>query len=188
MEHAETPHELDELEERAPAPPGRVAPVVVPRWIQLVVLPLSLVGLWALVRAAGPVLLLFTIAGLVALLLNPFVRIVQRSGLPRGLAVGLVYLVLGLLAATAIISLSQPVADQVSAFSREVPSIVDDANAELADLQRWFDDQGVDVQIAKPGRTAIATLGDSLTAGTGEIVSFTQDAFTLVIEGSLALI
>src|SRR5215218_10097772 len=94
MEHAETPHELEELEERAPEPPARVAPVVVPRWIQLVVLPLSLVGLWALVRAAGPVVLLFTIAGLLALLLNPFVRLVQRSGLPRGLSVALVYLAL----------------------------------------------------------------------------------------------
>src|SRR3712207_2478458 len=126
MEHAETPRELEELEARAPVPPARVAPVVVPRRMQPVLLPLSLVGLWALVRAAGPVVLLFTIAGLVALLLNPFVRLVQRSRVPRGVAVGAVYLLLGVLLATAIVLLSQPVGDQVAAFSREVPSIVDD--------------------------------------------------------------
>src|SRR4030081_2255164 len=40
-----------------PAPPGSsVPPVVVPRWVQLVLLPIGLLGLWALARAAGTVL------------------------------------------------------------------------------------------------------------------------------------
>src|SRR6185312_13950283 len=39
----------------APDAPQTVPPVVVPRWIQLVVLPLALLGLWALARAAGSV-------------------------------------------------------------------------------------------------------------------------------------
>jgi hypothetical protein len=32
--------------------PASVAPVVVPRWVQLVLLPLALLGLWALARQA----------------------------------------------------------------------------------------------------------------------------------------
>src|SRR5690348_384442 len=71
-----------------PRGPGlAVAPVVVPRWMQLVLLPLALVGLWALARAAGNVLLIFVAASTIALILNPLVRMLQRRGVPRGLAI-----------------------------------------------------------------------------------------------------
>ena len=53
-----------------------------PRWVQLVLLPLAIVGASSLLRAAGPVLLLFIIAGLIALLLNPFVTLLQRGAHP----------------------------------------------------------------------------------------------------------
>src|SRR5688572_26700862 len=80
--------------ERDDAPPSPVAPVVVPRWIQLVVLPLAILGAWALLRAAGPVTLLFVVAALIALLLNPFVAFLRRRSVPRGLAVLVVFLAL----------------------------------------------------------------------------------------------
>src|SRR3982074_2914635 len=53
------------------APP----PVIVPRWVQLVLLPIALLGLWALARASGPVLLILIVAGMVALILNPLVKL-----------------------------------------------------------------------------------------------------------------
>src|SRR5687768_7495847 len=59
------------------AAPSPAPPVVVPRWIQLVVLPLAILGAWALVRAAGPITLLFVVAALIALLLNPFVSLLR---------------------------------------------------------------------------------------------------------------
>src|SRR5215210_810928 len=68
-------------------PPARVPPFVLPRWVQLVLLPLVIVGGVALLQAAGRVLLLFVIAGLIALLLNPFVSLLRRAHFPRGLAV-----------------------------------------------------------------------------------------------------
>src|SRR2546423_8596461 len=71
------------------APPPKV---VVPRWIQLATLPIALLGLWALARAAGVVLLIFVIAAVIALMLNPLVKLVHRgTRLPRGLAVAVVY-------------------------------------------------------------------------------------------------
>ena len=63
-------------------------PVVVPRWVQLALLPVALLALWALARAAGTVLLVFAVAGVLALILNPMVAWLQRRArLPRGLAV-----------------------------------------------------------------------------------------------------
>jgi predicted PurR-regulated permease PerM len=134
------------------------------------------------------VVLLFTIAALIALLLNPFVALLRRTRLPRGLAVGVVLLTLVFAVGTLAVLVADPVANQVTAFSQDVPGIVEDADAELLELQRWLDERGVDVQVAEPGSSALASLGESLTEGTGELVAFTQEAFTLLVEASLALI
>jgi predicted PurR-regulated permease PerM len=169
------------------APPA-VPPVVVPRWIQAVVLPLAIVGAFLLIRAAGPVALIFIVAALVALLLNPFVVMLQHARFPRGLAVLCVYL--GLIAVVGGVGavLAEPIGDQAARFSDAVPGIIDDANAELADLQAWLDDNGIDVEVARQGETALATLGARVTEGSGELVSFTREALTTLIEGSIALI
>ncbi len=50
---------MSEAPQTASAEPPRV---VVPRWVQLVLLPISLLALWALARAAGKVLLVFVVA------------------------------------------------------------------------------------------------------------------------------
>jgi predicted PurR-regulated permease PerM len=84
--------------------------------------------------------------------------------------------------------LADPIGDQASRFSNSVPGIVDDANAELLDLQDWLDDNGIDVEVAEQGKTALETLGANVTEGSGELVSFTREAVTTLIEGSIALI
>ena len=170
------------------ATPVAVDPVVVPRWIQAVVLPLAIVGAFLLIKAAGPVALIFIVAALVALLLNPFVVMLQRARFPRGVAVACVYLTLIVVLTSIVAVLSDPIGDQASKFSDSVPGIVDDANAELQNLQDWLDDNGIDVAIAGQGKTALETLGDNVTEGSGELVSFTRDAVTTIIEGSIALI
>jgi predicted PurR-regulated permease PerM len=162
--------------------------LVVPRWVQLVSLPLGVLGLWVVLRAAGPVILLFTIGALIALLLNPFVTVLRRAKVPRGIAVLIV--MLGLICAVTGLGLllSNPVSDQVSQFRDNVPEIVDDANASLADLQSWLDRNGIDLQIADEGQTALGSLGQDLSQGSGELVAFTQDALRTLVEASLALI
>jgi predicted PurR-regulated permease PerM len=162
--------------------------VPVPRWVQLVALPLAVLFIWAILRAAGPVLLLFIIGALVALLLNPFVMVLRRGGVPRGIAVLRVMLAVVSVVVVIGFALSNPIADQVSTFRDNVPQYIDDANATLADVQQWLDDNGIDVQIAEEGQTALGTLGRNLTEGSGELVTFTQDALRTLVEASLALI
>jgi predicted PurR-regulated permease PerM len=169
-------------------PPARVAPVILPRWVQLVLLPLAILGVVALLRAAGPVLLLFVIAGLFALLLNPFVGILRRASFPRGVAVLVVMLAVACVLTGVGLLLANPLSDQVSAFQRNVPDLVDDANATLADLQGWLDDNGIGLQVKDEGQTALQTLGDRLSEGSGELVSFTSDALVRLVEASIALI
>ena len=169
-------------------PPARVEPVVLPRWVQLVLLPLAVLGVVAILRAAGPIVLLFIVAALIALLLNPFVSLLRRARFPRGLAVLTVMVCVVLVVTSIGFLLANPVADQVSAFQRNVPGIVDDANASLADFQAWLDRNGIDVQIADEGQTALGTLGRNLSKGSGDLLTFTQDALRTFVEASLALI
>jgi predicted PurR-regulated permease PerM len=147
----------------------------VPRWIQLVVLPLSLLGLWALARASGPILLVLVAASTVALILNPVIRRLHRHGLPRGVAILLVYVAGFALLAGVIVLLSNPVSTQVSRFSRDVPDITRRANKDLADFQNWLNRNGIHVKIKAQGQTALQTLQRNVLKGSGNIVSFTQD-------------
>jgi len=169
-------------------PPARVPAVVLPRWVQFVLLPLAVLGVVVLLRASGPILLLFIVAGLIALLLNPFVTLLRRARFPRGPAVLVVMLCVILLVVGLGFLLSNPVADQVSAFQSNVPGIVDDANASLADVQAWLDRNGIDLRIKEEGETALQTLGSNLSEGSGELVSFTSEALQLLVEASIALI
>src|ERR1700755_1846115 len=149
------PNDVGPFDATPPAPPARVAPVVVPRWVELVLLPLAIVGAYIVLRAAGPVLLLSRTAGLIALLLNPIVTLLMRARTPRGAAVGVVMvtLVAGLVGIGFL--LANPVGDQVQRFQHAVPRYVHDANSTLADLQRWLDRKGIDIQVKEEGQTAL---------------------------------
>jgi len=89
----------------------------IPRWIQLVTLPLLLLLIWAVAGAVRHVVFLFLVAGLIALLLNPLVRGVTRFWIPRGLGVAIVYLLFASLVAAASIALGTVVIDQTRSSS-----------------------------------------------------------------------
>jgi putative heme transporter len=170
--------------ERPPVPP-----VVVPRWVQLVMLPVGILAVWALARAAGTVLLVFVVAAVLALILNPVVALLQRRlRLPRGVAVVAVYFGLFLAVAGVGFLLANPIADQARRFGSDVPQIIRDANDRLHDLQTYFDDHGVNVEIQRQGQTALETLQEKVVGGTSDIVSFGGGILTRVVEAGLGLI
>ena len=170
-----------------PAPPP-AAPVVVARWVQLVMLPLAVLALYALAHAAGVVLLLFIVAAVVALILNPLVALVQRARLPRTLAVIAVYAVFFTALPVTGFALSGPVSDQATSFARDVPGLVDEASSSLDDVQKFFDDKGVDVQIKGQTDSALASLQSSVVEGSGEIVAITGELLGRLIELSFYVI
>ena len=139
--------ELTDTEASDPVAPERT---VVPRWVQLVVLPLALLTVWAIAKAAGKVLVIFIVAALIALILNPAVAFVQRRRVPRGLAVLAVYLAFFLALSGIGLLLANPISNQVASFSRSVPHLVRQANRSLAELQNTLNNNGVHVQFIKP--------------------------------------
>jgi predicted PurR-regulated permease PerM len=183
----------DELERRGSAE-GEAAqafgapPVVVPRWIQMVAVLLAGFGLYAVARAAGPVLLLFLTAAIIALILNPLVATVQRGRVPRGLAILVVYLAFFAALGTVGTLLANPIADQFSTFRDDVPSIVRSANDRLADVQAYFDRRNINIEVKKQGQTALQTLQQRVVGGTDQVVSFGTDLVTRLITAGFAVI
>jgi len=171
-------------DEQPPVP----SPVVVPRGVQLVLLLVGLLAAWAVARAAGSVLLIFMIAGVIALILNPLVKRVERRGLRRGAAVFAVYI--GLLAAVVAVAglLANPVSTQVENFQRDVPKLVKDATKSLDDVQGFLNRRGINVHIKNQGQTALQTLETKVLRGSGNIVSFTRDLLQRIVSAAFALI
>ena len=162
--------------------------VVVPRWVQLVLLPLSLLALWAVAKAAGKVLVLFIVAGVIALILNPAVSFLQRSRLPRGLAVLAVYLAFFLTLAGIGFLLANPISAQVRTFSNNLPHIVEEANKKIATFQTELEKQGIHVHLVKQGKTALQTLQDKVAKSTGKLASFGTAIVTEAVNAIFNLI
>jgi predicted PurR-regulated permease PerM len=127
--------------------PARAAKIEIPRWIQLVGLPLLLLFLWVVAGAVRHVVFLFLVALLIALLLSPLVRAVQRVRLPRGFAVALVYLGFAVALIAAIGALGTVVVNETKTAAQRVDSYFTDVNGQTrqvaADrdvdrLQRWL--------------------------------------------------
>jgi predicted PurR-regulated permease PerM len=174
--------------------PSGPKPVVVPRWIQLVVLPLALLALWSLARAAHTVLLVFLVASVIALILNPLVKLVQRPlgkrglRLPRGVAVAGVYLGFFVVLAGIGVLLANPVTTQVQALQRDVPTLVNSANHSLDDVQHWLDKRGIKVKVKTQGESALSSLQRNVLNRSGDLVSFGQDLLRRVVETGFGLI
>jgi predicted PurR-regulated permease PerM len=177
------PEEKDATEELAapeePPPRAEVPKVLVPRWIQLVSLPLAVIGLAVLARAAKDVLLLFMVAGVIALILNPIVSFLQRK-LPRGLAVALVYLGFFVTLAAIGFFISSAVVDQVNTFSHNLPNLVKHANKSILDFQHYLNKHGLHVRLVKQGKTALQTLQEKVLKASGSIASFGGNVLTKV--------
>jgi predicted PurR-regulated permease PerM len=121
--------------------------MVVPRWIQLVGLPLILLAAWSIAGAVRHVVFLFLVAGLIALLLNPLVRGLGRVWMPRGFAVALVYLSFAAVVVLAGFALATVVVDQTKSAANRVDTYftekhgrppVTDAERDVVRLQAWL--------------------------------------------------
>jgi predicted PurR-regulated permease PerM len=152
------------------------------------VVAVALFGIVGLARAAAPVLLVFMVAAVIALIVNPLVAFLQRRRVPRGLAIGLVFTAFFAALSGAVALLVRPVTAQVSAFQADLPRLIGTANESLTGFQEWLDDRGIGIQISRPGETALETLQGSILRGSGDVVAFTRDLVTLIAEAGFVLV
>jgi predicted PurR-regulated permease PerM len=170
----------------------------VPRWIQLVLLPLVLIAAWVLAGAVRHALLIFLVSGIIALLLSPLVHGLTQMRLPRGAAVALVYLsfatllvagtaLLGTLAVSQAQSISRQVQDEftVNPATGRAP-----ADTKVDDLQRWLDTHGLArVHVRDLGSQIVSNLEHrKLSSYTNTVVNVTETVATTIVTGLFNLV
>jgi len=126
--------------------------IAIPRWIQLVGLPLLLILAWVLAGAVRHAVFVFLVGALVALLLNPLVKALERVRVPRGFAVAIVYLsfaaalIVAIAAVTtAVVGEGRSAADRVDAYVTDERGRTGqtDAERDVDRFQGWLDDHGL---------------------------------------------
>ena len=166
------------------------ARIQIPRWIQLVGLPLLLLLAWAMVGALRHAVFVFLVAGLVALLLDPLVRRVEgsrRVRVPRGLAVALVYLGFAAVVAVGVVALAAVLVDRTTAAVDRVDAYVTNedgqtgrtgAENDLDRFQGWLDGHGLErIQIEESVQNWLDEFGAN------DVTEWTQRAVD-VLEGA----
>ncbi len=164
-----------------------MAPVVIRRWVQLVLLPLALLALWALARAVGTLFLVLVVAGVVALVLDAPVGWLSRR-LPRPLAILIVYLGLIAFVVAVGVLLASPVATQIERFQRNLPSLIRTVNHDLLGLQGFLRRHGINAHFAGQGQNALQTLQRDLLKRSGDIVDFSRGLLSSVISVGIDLL
>lgn len=181
----------------AAMPPDGPAKILIPRWIQLVGLPLVVVGGWLLVSAVTGAVFVFVVAALIAILLNPIVRAFCAMRLPRGLAVLLVYICfavaiggVSVIAGTVIAREVQSVANQVNDQFHKDAHGVTPADRKLHELQRWVNRSSpVKVNVVGPGERLVHHVDVShLQKYSGRAVSVVQSLVITVFESLFNLV
>jgi predicted PurR-regulated permease PerM len=140
--------------------PDGATRIAIPRWIQLVGLPLLLLLAWTLANTLGRAVFLFVVAGLIALLLNPVVRALGRIWIPRGIAIAIVYLSFAAAATFCVIALATVGTDRVRTTANRVDNYFTKDNAhhqtgaerDVYRLQIWLNTHHLErIKIRKRG-------------------------------------
>jgi predicted PurR-regulated permease PerM len=142
--------------------------LVIPRWIQLVGLPLLLVLIWVVAGTVRHVVFLFLVASLIALLLDPVVKAIHWRRIPRGVAVTVVYLaftaVLVLVFAavgTLVVSQTKTAAERFDSYFTEGKRGQTHADRDVDRFQHWLDEHGLgSIEVDRRGHELIADVRD----------------------------
>jgi predicted PurR-regulated permease PerM len=164
----------------------------IPRWIQLVGLPVVLLLAFLLARTLGHVLFLFLTAAVITFTLNPLVRELTRRRLPRGLSVALVSTLfatvfIGIIVAlgTVVVSETRSGAERIDAYLTEEDAASGQTGVEVDvdRLQAWLDDHGLEgIRIEQQ----LDDLTESI--GAGDVSGYVQDAISFAQGAALSVI
>jgi predicted PurR-regulated permease PerM len=174
-----------------PGPPASTR-IEIPRWVQLVGLPLLLLFVWVVAGAVRHAVFLFLVALLIALLLNPLVRGLGRVWIPRGLAVAIVYVAFAAALALAVLALATVVVQQTRHASHKVDNYFTvasghppqtGANHDLARFQHWLNTHHLKrIHVERSGNKFLNSIG------TKDVEKYTTKALNWAEGAGLAVV
>ena len=131
--------------------PARTERLAVPPWIQLVGLPLLVIFSWKFAGAASHAVVVFLIATLISLLLNPVVRWISSLGVPRALSVLSVLSIFMVIIVVITIATVDTVATQAQHVRANLPTYGASVERQIERLQNVLDRRNVGINLRDEG-------------------------------------
>jgi predicted PurR-regulated permease PerM len=172
--------------------PGATPKIQIPRWIQLVGLPVLLILIWVVAGRVFHVVFLFLVASLIALLLDPLIKGISsvqlgRFRIRRGFSVALVYLTFAAALIVIIWGLATVVVDQTKTAANRFDTYftvvhgqppTTDADRDVDRLQHWLDTHGLgSIKVQERGHRWVKQIREKdVTKYTGKVVNFVEGA------------
>jgi predicted PurR-regulated permease PerM len=178
---------------------GGAPTIQIPRWIQLVGLPMLALITILLAGKVFHAVFLFLVAGLVALLLDPLVRAMERFRIPRGFSIAIVYLSFAAALAVGAIAVGVVVVNQSQSAANRVDSYLTKGHGQTSQtgfqedvdrLQQWLDNHHLQkVDIRKQGQDFAANIkGKDVEKYTSTAIDFVRGAAISIFQLIFSLV
>jgi predicted PurR-regulated permease PerM len=178
---------------------GGAPTIQIPRWIQLVGLPILALIALLIVGKVFHAVFLFLVAGLIALLLDPLVRALVRLKIPRGFSIAIVYLSFAAAVAVTFFALGVIVVDQTQSAANRIDDYLTAESGQppqtgferdVDRLQLWLDTNHLErVDIRKQGQDFAENIkGKDVEKYTSDVIDFLRGAAISIFQLLFALV
>lgn len=146
------------------------------------------VAVWVIGQTIGQVLVVFLFSSILALLLNPAVRVLCRWRIPRGLAVAIVFLALFALVVGVVALVVTPVRSQIQQIQSQLPHYNQEATTQINALQSFLTRHGIHANVSKGLVSFTNNLEPRLLQGTSNVLSFSLGVLSVVVTLLITLV
>jgi predicted PurR-regulated permease PerM len=176
------------------------APTIqIPRWIQLVGLPILALIVLLIVGKVFHAVFLFIVAALIALLLEPLVRALERLRIPRGFSIAIVYLSFAAALAAVLIALGVIVVDRTQSAANRIDTYLTTESGQpqqtgferdVDRLQVWLDTHHLErVDVKRQGTDFAQSIkGKDVEKYTSDVIDFLRGAAISIFQLIFALV
>ena len=178
---------------------GGAPTIQIPRWIQLVGLPILALIALLIVGKVFHAVFLFLVAALIALLLNPLVRSLERLRIPRGFSIAIVYLSFAAALVAVVVAVSVIVIDRTQSAGNRIDNYLTTESGrpqqtgferDVDRLQLWLDTHHLEhVDVKKQGTDFAQSIkGKDVEKYTTDVIDFLRGAAISIFQLIFALV
>jgi len=178
---------------------GGTPTIQIPRWIQLVGLPILALIVLLIVGKVFHAVFLFIVAALIALLLEPLVRSLVRLRIPRGLSIAIVYLTFAAALAAILIAVGVVVVDRTQSAANRIDTYLTSESGQppqtgferdVDRLQVWLDGHHLErIDIKRQGTDFAQSIkGKDVEKYSTDVIDFLRGAAISIFQLIFALV
>ncbi|BAZ38375.1 hypothetical protein NIES4101_43120 [Calothrix sp. NIES-4101] len=162
------------------------------KWLIIVLLfPLVFLNGWLAFKFFQyfqPIITTFVLASLFAFILNYPVRLIQKRGMKRGYATGLVFLFTLIIAIALGITILPLVFEQFNEMVKVLPHWIDSSEQKLLNLNNWVSTHGLKVNLTHLVTQLTDHLPDEFQYFSNQIIDFLIETFDSISEALVILV